>query len=106
MASPRSTAFSKVRTRAPPHASCNSWACASRRLLRAGLLSGQAFDSTLVGDASLSQRPMRRVIEPLTAMGARIDAADGGLPPLRIRGGRALHGIDYARPVASAQVEA
>ncbi|HSM10536.1 MAG TPA: 3-phosphoshikimate 1-carboxyvinyltransferase [Lysobacter sp.] len=73
--------------------------------LLAGLLAGQAFDSTLVGDASLSQRPMRRVIEPLTAMGARIDAADGGLPPLRIRGGRALHGIDYALPVASAQVK-
>ncbi|RPE81747.1 3-phosphoshikimate 1-carboxyvinyltransferase [Vulcaniibacterium tengchongense] len=73
--------------------------------LLAGLLAAQAFDSTLVGDASLSKRPMRRVIEPLTQMGARIDAADGGLPPLRIRGGRRLRGIEYALPVASAQVK-
>ena len=73
--------------------------------LLAGLLAGQAFDSTLVGDASLSKRPMRRVVEPLAAMGARIDAGDGGLPPLHIHGGRVLHGIDYALPVASAQVK-
>lgn len=72
--------------------------------LLAGLLSGQAFDSVLVGDASLSKRPMRRVIEPLSGMGARIDS-DGGLPPLRIHGGRPLRGIDYACPVASAQVK-
>jgi len=73
--------------------------------LLAGVLAGQAFDSVLVGDASLSKRPMRRVIEPLAAMGARIDAELGGLPPLRIRGGRRLHGIDFASPVASAQVK-
>jgi 3-phosphoshikimate 1-carboxyvinyltransferase len=73
--------------------------------LLAGLLAGQAFDATLVGDESLSKRPMRRVIEPLTQMGACIEAAEGGLPPLRIAGGRALHGIDYALPVASAQVK-
>ena len=72
--------------------------------LLAGLLAGQAFDSTLTGDASLSTRPMRRVIEPLTLMGARIDSNDG-LPPLRIRGGRALKCIDYTLPVASAQVK-
>src|SRR5690606_22295263 len=62
--------------------------------LLAGLLAGQRFDSTLVGDASLSIRPMRRVIEPLAAMGARIDSDDGHAP-LRIRGGQSLHGIDY-----------
>ena len=73
--------------------------------LLAGVLAGQRFDSVLAGDASLSQRPMRRVIEPLVTMGAHIDAEPGGLPPLRIHGGRRLHGIDYAPPVASAQVK-
>jgi len=73
--------------------------------LLAGLLAGQAFDTTLTGDRSLSKRPMRRVIEPLAAMGARIDSEPGGLPPLRIHGGSNLHGIDYELPVASAQVK-
>jgi 3-phosphoshikimate 1-carboxyvinyltransferase len=73
--------------------------------LLAGVLAGQAFDSTLIGDASLSKRPMRRVIDPLSKMGARIDSEDGGLPPLRIHGGQALVGIDYTLPVASAQVK-
>jgi 3-phosphoshikimate 1-carboxyvinyltransferase len=72
--------------------------------LLCGVLAGQAFDSTLTGDASLSRRPMQRVIEPLARMGAAIDAADG-LPPLRIHGRRALHGIRYTLPVASAQVK-
>ncbi|HEU4663248.1 MAG TPA: 3-phosphoshikimate 1-carboxyvinyltransferase [Dokdonella sp.] len=73
--------------------------------LLCGVLAGQAFASTLVGDDSLSRRPMRRIIEPLAAMGARIDARDGGLPPLRIAGGARLRGISYATPVASAQVK-
>ncbi len=73
--------------------------------LLTGLLAGQRFDSVLVGDASLSQRPMARVIEPLQRMGARIDAEAGGLPPLRIRGGQRLRGIEYTLPVASAQVK-
>lgn len=73
--------------------------------LLAGVLAGQAFDSTLVGDESLSRRPMRRVIEPLTRMGASIESAEGGLPPLRISGGRTLAGIEYTLPVASAQVK-
>jgi 3-phosphoshikimate 1-carboxyvinyltransferase len=73
--------------------------------LLAGVLAAQAFDSVLVGDASLSQRPMRRVIDPLAKMGATIDAHEGGLPPLRIHGGRALRGIAYELPVASAQVK-
>ena len=72
--------------------------------LLAGLLAGQAFDSTLVGDESLSRRPMRRVTDPLARMGAMIDTQDG-LPPLRVRGGQALHGISYTLPVASAQVK-
>jgi len=73
--------------------------------LLAGLLAGQRFDTVLVGDVSLSQRPMRRVIEPLAAMGARIEAEAGGLPPLRIRGGAPLQGTAYEPPVASAQVK-
>jgi 3-phosphoshikimate 1-carboxyvinyltransferase len=73
--------------------------------LLAGVLAGQGFDSVLIGDESLSKRPMRRVTEPLAAMGARIDSVDGGLPPLRIHGGSALQGIDYTLPVASAQVK-
>jgi len=72
--------------------------------LLAGVLAGQSFDSVLVGDESLSRRPMRRVVEPLERMGARIDSEDG-LPPLRIHGGRPMQGIDYALPVASAQVK-
>ncbi len=72
--------------------------------LLAGLLAGQAFDSTLVGDASLSKRPMRRVTDPLAAMGARIDTREG-LPPLVVRGGQSLRGIRYELPVASAQVK-
>jgi 3-phosphoshikimate 1-carboxyvinyltransferase len=73
--------------------------------LMTGLLAGQAFDSVLVGDESLSRRPMRRVTEPLARMGARIGCEEGGLPPLRIAGGAALQGIDYTLPVASAQVK-
>jgi 3-phosphoshikimate 1-carboxyvinyltransferase len=72
--------------------------------LLAGLLAGQAFDSTLVGDASLSKRPMRRVTDPLALMGARIDTRDG-LPPLQVRGNQPLRGIRYELPVASAQVK-
>jgi 3-phosphoshikimate 1-carboxyvinyltransferase len=73
--------------------------------LMAGLLAGQPFDSELVGDASLSRRPMRRVTEPLTRMGARVETSPDGTPPLRIRGGARLRGIDYEMPVASAQVK-
>lgn len=72
--------------------------------LLAGLLAGQAFDSTLVGDESLSRRPMRRVTEPLAWMGARIDTRDS-LPPLHLHGGQRLCGIRYELPVASAQVK-
>jgi 3-phosphoshikimate 1-carboxyvinyltransferase len=73
--------------------------------LMAGLLAGQAFDAVLVGDASLSRRPMRRVTEPLAAMGAWIEASGAGTPPLHVHGGRSLRGIDYRLPVASAQVK-
>ncbi|MGV8940100.1 MAG: 3-phosphoshikimate 1-carboxyvinyltransferase [Lysobacter sp.] len=73
--------------------------------LLAGVLAGQAFDSVLVGDASLSKRPMRRVTDPLAAMGAQIRTGSGGVPPLQIAGSQMLHGIVYALPVASAQVK-
>ena len=72
--------------------------------LLAGLLAGQSFDSTLVGDASLSQRPMRRVIDPLAAMGACIDA-EHGRAPLRIHGGQPLRGARIDLSVASAQLK-
>jgi len=73
--------------------------------LMAGILAGQAFDATLVGDASLSKRPMKRVSEPLNAMGAAIETAEGGCPPLRVKGGKKLRGTHYVMPVASAQVK-
>ena len=72
--------------------------------LLAGLLSGQSFDTSLTGDASLRRRPMRRVIDPLSQMGARIHARNGDLAPLKIRGSR-LHAIDYTLPIPSAQVK-
>ena len=69
-----------------------------------GLLCAQSFDSTLIGDASLMKRPMERVAQPLRSMGADVRTSDG-TPPVRIGGGRRLHGIDYRLPVASAQVK-
>jgi 3-phosphoshikimate 1-carboxyvinyltransferase len=69
-----------------------------------GLLSAQAFDSRLIGDASLMKRPMERVAKPLREMGADV-RTHGGTPPVDIGGGRTLHGIEYRMPVASAQVK-
>ncbi len=69
-----------------------------------GILAGQSFDSTLTGDASLRKRPMRRVIDPLTRMGARIAARDDNFAPLKIQG-TPLRAIHYTLPVASAQVK-
>ena len=77
----------------------------SMRLL-SGLLAGQSFDSVLTGDKSLSGRPMKRVTEPLALMGADIKATEKGTAPLYITGKAGqLHGIDYAMPMASAQVK-
>ena len=73
--------------------------------LLCGLLAAQPFRSRLIGDASLSKRPMRRVIDPLTQMGAKITAeGSGGCAPLVIEGGP-LKAINYTAPVASAQVK-
>jgi 3-phosphoshikimate 1-carboxyvinyltransferase len=73
--------------------------------LLAGVLAAQPFSSELVGDASLSRRPMRRIVAPLEQMGARIETTAGGMPPLRISGTPGLRGIDYVSPIASAQVK-
>jgi len=69
-----------------------------------GILAGQPFASELFGDESLSQRPMARIMTPLSQMGARIEARDGGRPPLKIQGG-SLKAIHYKPEVASAQVK-
>lgn len=73
--------------------------------LLAGLLAGQDFELTMIGDASLSKRPMRRVTDPLALMGAKISTAEGGTPPLTIHANNQLKGIDYKLPMASAQVK-
>ena len=72
--------------------------------LLAGILAGQAFDSTLIGDASLMGRPMTRIANPLRQMSAGIELA-GTLPPIHVQGGRTLRAIEYELPVASAQVK-
>ncbi len=73
--------------------------------LMCGLMAGQPFDTVLTGDASLCSRPMGRVIDPLKLMGAKIDAQEGGRPPLAVNGGTQLKGIHYDLPMASAQVK-
>ena len=73
--------------------------------LLSGILSGQEFSSVLTGDASIQKRPMKRIMEPLSLMGAQIESVrHNGCAPLSITG-RPLHGISYATPVASAQVK-
>ena len=69
-----------------------------------GILAAQPFSSRVVGDESLSRRPMGRIIQPLAAMGASVSSRDGGFPPLEIRGAK-LKPIDYTLPVPSAQVK-
>ena len=71
-----------------------------------GVLAGSSVDATVTGDASLRARPMRRVTEPLTAMGARLDFLDeDGRLPIRVRGTRPLRSIDWPSPMASAHVK-
>lgn len=71
--------------------------------LMAGVLAGQSFSSQLIGDASLSSRPMERIAEPIQKMGASVQLTDGHAP-VKITGG-GLKGIEYELPVASAQVK-
>lgn len=72
--------------------------------LISGILSAQNFDSELNGDASIQKRPMKRVINPLSLMGAEIESTNDGYAPLKIKG-KKLKGIEYTMPVASAQVK-
>jgi 3-phosphoshikimate 1-carboxyvinyltransferase len=88
---------------AAPSAPLDCGNSGSTMRMLAGILAAQSFPSELVGDASLSRRPMARIIEPLTAMGAHIASADAR-PPLRVSGSK-LRGLDYKMPVASAQVK-
>ena len=81
---------------------CGNAGTAMRLMM--GLLAGQRFESTLIGDESLSRRPMRRVADPLALMGARIETRDGR-PPVRILPCERLTGIRYEMPMASAQVK-
>ena len=76
----------------------------SIRLL-AGLLAGQGFELTMTGDESLSKRPMKRVTDPLALMGAIVETAEGGTPPLVLKADSKLKGINYPLPMASAQVK-
>ncbi len=76
----------------------------SMRLL-SGLMAAQNFDVEMTGDDSLNKRPMNRVADPLRSMGAIINSAPNGRPPLKITGGQPLKGIHYELPMASAQVK-
>lgn len=69
-----------------------------------GILAGQNFTTEITGDESIQRRPMKRVIDPLSLMGAHIEARDGNFAPLKIRGGN-LKAIEYTPPIASAQVK-
>jgi 3-phosphoshikimate 1-carboxyvinyltransferase len=90
--------------KAPAHALDMGNSGTAMRLL-AGVLSAQTFDCELIGDESLSRRPMRRIVDPLSLMGARIETSSRGTAPLRIHGNPGLHGIEYQLPVASAQIK-
>ena len=87
----------------PPRGTIDCGNSGTTMRLLTGLLAGRPFAVRLDGDDSLRSRPMKRVIDPLTRMGARVTGRDGRAP-LEIRGGR-LHGVAYASPVASAQVK-
>src|ERR1700674_2269354 len=88
----------------PPNMPLDCGNSGSTMRMLSGILAGQGFTSELLGDESLSRRPMARIIAPLEAMGAKISADDGGRPPLSITGTH-LKAIDYKMPVASAQVK-
>jgi 3-phosphoshikimate 1-carboxyvinyltransferase len=88
----------------PPRGPLDMGNAGTAMRLLTGLLAGQSFDSVLVGDSSLMKRPMERVAAPLRQMGAVVETSDGR-PPVRIRGGQRLRGIDHRLNVASAQVK-
>ncbi len=88
-----------------PHApiDCGNSGTTTRLLL--GMLAGWPIEATLTGDESLSRRPMKRVVDPLTAMGAAIETSESGTLPIVVRRTAALAPIDFTSPVASAQVK-
>ena len=88
----------------PPAGVLDAGNSGSTMRMLSGILAAQPFTSRMVGDESLSRRPMGRIIKPLSEMGASISAREGGFPPLEIRGAK-LRPIDYTLPVASAQVK-
>jgi len=89
----------------PPSApiECNNSGSTMRML--SGILAAQPFSSTLLGDASLMRRPMRRIAEPLSQMGAKIELSTAHTAPIHIHGSKTLHPISYSSPLASAQVK-
>ena len=87
-----------------PAANLDAGNSGSTMRMISGILAAQPFSSRIFGDESLSRRPMRRIIEPLAQMGARIRARDEQFPPLEIEGAK-LRPIDYVLPVPSAQVK-
>src|SRR5215470_528882 len=89
---------------APPAGPLDCGNSGSTMRMLSGILAGQSFASEMFGDESLSRRPMARIMTPLTQMGAKIEAQDGGRPPLKIHGGP-LKAICYQPEVASAQVK-
>ena len=89
----------------PPHGDLYLGNSGTSMRLLSGLLAAQAFDTVLTGDESLSKRPMGRVANPLREMGAVVETAEKGTPPVHIRGGQKLKAIHYDMPMASAQVK-
>ncbi len=89
----------------PSHGEINMGNSGTAMRLMAGILCGQKFTSTLIGDESLSARPMQRIQVPLQKMGADIVMSNKGTPPLEIQPSSSLHGIHYQLPMASAQVK-
>jgi 3-phosphoshikimate 1-carboxyvinyltransferase len=88
----------------PPAGDLDAGNSGSTIRMLSGILAGQWFRSRIFGDESLSRRPMKRIMEPLGRMGARLSARENQFPPIEIEGGR-LQPIDYPLPVASAQVK-
>jgi 3-phosphoshikimate 1-carboxyvinyltransferase len=89
----------------PPSADLDMGNSGTAMRLMLGLLAGQSFASRMIGDRSLSSRPMLRVIDPLRTMGASIESADGGRAPLQVYASQGLQAISYDMPVASAQIK-
>ena len=88
----------------PPNGDLDAGNSGSTIRMLSGILAAQSFTSRIAGDASLSRRPMERVMKPLAEMGASMSAREGRFPPLEIHGGK-LRPIDYTLPVPSAQVK-